>query len=220
MAEQPGIESIGGLLPSVYYDVIARVLPGVAFIETVVRMRHWSLGMEPESAAFILAALGAGYIVGMSLSLISGLIFNAITAVLRLAFVVLAAALRRIAPRHAAPLKDVYCPAFFSQIGNKADRIAEKNWEAGTLVSKMLAESMFFQNLFSGTLIVWALGCDARTAGDCAQFGRLIPPALALFMAGALGRLMVAQGRAVTLERIYARDPAQAAAATDSSAMA
>ncbi len=70
MAEEPGVlEGLGKVIPSIYYDLIARVCAGVPFLAVLLWECRTALG-EMTWAKLILL-LGAGYVVGLVLTPLS-----------------------------------------------------------------------------------------------------------------------------------------------------
>jgi hypothetical protein len=123
MADEPGaLEGLGKIIPSIYYDLIARVCTGVTFLAAILWDHRGLFGEISWSTLTVV--LGAGYIVGLVLTPLSlpwGLVQFAVRYVLKM------------------PKWD----------WREVDQIASKNKEAGSTLAKMQAEAVLCQNLFS-----------------------------------------------------------------------
>jgi hypothetical protein len=152
MSEDSGpLTEIAKVVPSVYYDLIARVSAGTPFLVTLLwpyRENYGELTWEK-----LLLLLGAGYIVGLLLTALSVLwlpVELLIMVVLR------------------TPMKN------WRRGLTRNDEIAVRSEQAGATLAKMQAEATLCQNLFSGfsllvllnhTNIVLELTPSNRTRG-------------------------------------------------------
>ncbi len=130
MAEESGpLEALGKILPSMYYDLIARVCPGVTFLTALLWEKRDLIG-ELTWVKLVLF-LGGGYIAGLLLTPLSlpwGLVQYIVRLVLKM------------------PIRDwQHGPSLF-------DAISAKDKEAGGTLVKMMAEAVLCQNLF-GALV-------------------------------------------------------------------
>jgi hypothetical protein len=126
MAEESGpLEALGKIVPSMYYDLIARVCSGLPFLVALLWDRKDMIG-ELTWVKLILA-LGAGYIAGLLLTPLSlpwGLVHLLVRLILKMR------------------IKDW-------QYGlTLYDAILVKDKEAGGTLVKMQAEAVLCQNLF------------------------------------------------------------------------
>jgi hypothetical protein len=151
MADDPGaLEGLGKIIPSVYYDLIARVGSGVPFLAVLLWGHRGSFG--EVTWAKLTLVLGAGYIVGLVLTPLSFL------------WGVLQLLMRRV----------LKMPTWKWREGpHLSDLISAKNKEAGATLAKMQAEAILCQNLF--TAFLWLIiinkfypfapisGCDTRS---------------------------------------------------------
>ena len=185
------ITKIGDVVPSVYYDLIARIVPGV----TVVAIASYIFKFTPPmtDAERAAATIGAGYVVGLLLSAVSTLILFVVTAVplglgkriistkfgetiLRKLFAdslaVLAGAARRLERYSDA--------AFWNQIRNH-----EEDRHLSALLGKMAAESTCTENL------VIAVSAIALIDPDRNKHIPVITAALALTVLAAIQRRVI-----------------------------
>jgi len=133
MAEESGsLSSLGQLIPSVFYDLIARVCPGVAFLVALFwHKRHAIEHLVHNAWVGFFLLLGAGYIAGLLLTTLS-LLWTVLIGL------------------------PIQC-AFNIRINewSRNDEIAEVNPEAGTTLAKMQAEATLAQNLLTGFVVLW-----------------------------------------------------------------
>jgi hypothetical protein len=141
-SEQHGVaakelEKLGGVIPSLYYDIIARIIPGCVLIAAFAWNGESTINSLLKDATFgsgFFFLLG-GYVVGMLLTTIA-LFFD---------FVWWMVAKRRpcelLSPWEAALL---------------IDKIGHINPTAGITLFKMFAEVTFFENLLAGLIVFWA----------------------------------------------------------------
>lgn len=133
MAEESGsLSSLGKLIPSVYYDLIARICPGVGFLLALLWHKiHIFDGLVSNAWIAFFILLGAGYIAGLVLTALSSVYFFSVGWLLRRCLHV--------------PLDDWH--------GN--DKISKENPEVGMTLAKMGAEETLAQNLLIGFIILW-----------------------------------------------------------------
>jgi hypothetical protein len=133
-------EKLGELIPSSYYDLVARVIPGIATIIGILWGVQYPLASVKSTTglgdgALLLAGLGCGYIAGLLLTTVA-------------------------APIFAGPawLLGKYCGTVrrysHTLLWARIDKIDRKNPKAGATLAKMAAEVTLCQNLFTGSLIM------------------------------------------------------------------
>jgi hypothetical protein len=132
MADDTGaLEGLGKIIPSAYYDLIARVCSGVPFLAILLWEHRGSFG--DVTWAKLTLVLGVGYIVGLVLTPLSflwGLLQLLVRRVLKM-------------------------PAWKWREGPQlSDLISAKNKEAGATLAKMQAEAILCQNLFTAFLLL------------------------------------------------------------------
>jgi hypothetical protein len=120
MAE--GFSKIGEVIPSVFYDLIARIMPGTTVVVTVSYLNRQTFHPDVDRIERIALIIGAGYVVGLLLSAIStGLLW--------------------LLTRH-GKLRPYADESFWAKIKKyQGDR------ELSALLAKMVAESTCCENL-------------------------------------------------------------------------
>jgi hypothetical protein len=135
MADDSGaLDGLGKIIPSIYYDLIARVCAGVAFV-TVLLWDHRSL-LGDVTWAKITLLLGAGYIVGLVITPLS-----------------LPWGLFQLLVRRMLKMPDWD----WHEGPSLSDQITARDKQAGGTLGKMQAESVLCENLFSGFLLLTIL---------------------------------------------------------------
>jgi hypothetical protein len=192
MPEEPNpLHSLAELIPTAYYDLIARVCAGAPLLVLLLwGRRELSDYFPPKGGAGFLLLLGAGYLAGLLLTTFSTLwsmIFGLPVWVML----------------H-QPIGE-----FLKGRTSRNDKIAEKNKEAGTTLAKMQAEATLCQNLLTAFLLLiivkaehnsWVPALDHLRGGyRCA--------ALLILLATAVVRTGLYLGRQSTLYNDYFPDP-------------
>jgi hypothetical protein len=148
--------SLAQLLPSVYYDLIARVCAGVPFLALVLWTKRQSLdGLVSSSWVGFLLLLGAGYIVGLLLTpftLFWSILIGLPTQIILFKKFREALWSRFLNKKSADGKKGIVDD--FSSLWSQYDEIAKANKEAGTTIAKMAAEATLSQNLLSGFVVL------------------------------------------------------------------
>ena len=148
MAEEPGVlEGLGKIIPSIYYDLIARVCAGVPFLTVLLWDQRSKFGDITWAKLTLL--LGAGYVVGLVLTPLSlpwGLIQLVVRRVLKM------------------PIK-------FREGASLTDQIAAKDKEAGATLAKMQAEAILVENLFSAFIVLtlWSSAYPLELIAKCTR---------------------------------------------------
>jgi hypothetical protein len=176
MADDTGaLEGLGKIIPSVYYDLIARVGSGVPFLAVLLWGHRSSFG--EVTWAKLTLVLGAGYIVGLVLTPLS----------FPWGFLQLIA--RRV----------LKMPAWDWREGpHLSDLISAKNKEAGTTLAKMQAEAILCQNLFTAFLLLIIINHIfplALISGCCTWCRTLIFLVLGLGSAHRIGAYLIREKR-------------------------
>jgi hypothetical protein len=127
-------KSLIGLVPNLYYDLIARVCAGVPFLALLLWSQKDSLkGLVPDNWVGFLLLTGAGYLSGLLLTPFS-LVWSVV--ILPLQFLLL-----RV-------------PGFDWRRTGRNEEIATKNKDAALNLSKMQAEATLCQNLVTAFVVL------------------------------------------------------------------
>lgn len=138
MAEHEGndkLSTLGGIVPSVYYDLIARVCGGAPFLALVLSGQGDSLRKAADflgTAGVMLGAVLGAYVIGMLLTAVSLIVCSPINVIVNRWY------------------------GFRAQERNeKADRVDKLDSAMGGTLLKMAAEEVLCQNLLSGFIVFW-----------------------------------------------------------------
>jgi hypothetical protein len=179
MSEQPKsgvIETAVSVVPTLFYDLIARVIPGTAFCVALTWKSYFGEGSKigAMSATSLTLLVGAGYLTGMFLTCISWLVCEI--------------PLWPLANRVASCLTGVKDLSGPKQIGIDMDKIALRDRVFGNELFKHLAEAVACENTFSGFLLLW-IACmwsdgtwPESSVLSGLQRGNVLLPAIALLM--------------------------------------
>ncbi|SRR5260370_16091641 len=140
------LKEIGSVIPSVYYDLIARVTAGAPFAVVLLDSNHAKLTeMEPMigKAGILLMLLLGSYLVGMLLTPIS--------SIFELPFMWFS--------RRALGLQSYSLMKGSYEQTKRMAQVSAADKESGTTENKMAAEAVLFRNLFAGFLILLGLRC-------------------------------------------------------------
>ena len=137
------VEKLGELIPSSYYDLVARVLPGIAtIIGTLWGVQHPLASVKVATGlgdgALLVAGLGCGYIAGLLLTSLAAPLF---------------AGLAWLLGKYFQNVRQYSHARLWSRI----DKIDRKYPVAAATLAKMAAEVTLCQNLFAGSLIVFGV---------------------------------------------------------------
>jgi hypothetical protein len=131
MAEETGgFEGLGKVIPSIYYDLIARVCAGVPFLAVLLWDERTAFGDPTWSKLALL--FGAGYVAGLVLTPLS------------LPWV----------PVHVLLRRKLKMPLNLDTGASLTDDIASRNRDAGETLAKMQAEAVLCENLFGAFLLL------------------------------------------------------------------
>jgi hypothetical protein len=128
---------LGKIIPSMYYDLIARVGAGAPFLVALLWNHHAEFGEITWIKIALL--LGAGYITGLVLTP-----FSSLWAPIYLQ-------VRRTSD---GPDKNLSRSLWDVSL---MDYISAKDKEAGATIAKMRAEAVLSANLFTGFLLLWLI---------------------------------------------------------------
>jgi hypothetical protein len=151
------LEKLGESIPSVYYDLIARVVPGGALIALIALTEPdvSALFERLEPLAGTLVAVAVSYLAGILLTPLGSLLFEAPVLV---------------ASRGYAPARQFAADRLWPVI----DRIGHRNAALAGTLAKMAAEVTLCQNLMAGTVISLAStrlrDAVARRDGFCGYY--------------------------------------------------
>jgi hypothetical protein len=140
------LKEIGSVIPTVYYDLIARVSAGAPFVIFLVYSNHTKMAEMDQlvgKAGILLLILLGGYLVGMLLTPISG--------IFELPFLWFS--------RGVLNLKQYSFTEGIYQQAKRMGIVFASDKESGITVAKMAAEAVLFQNLCTGFLIMLGLRC-------------------------------------------------------------
>jgi hypothetical protein len=139
-------DDISGLIPEIYYDLIARVAAGVTVIAVLI-WPSWSQIRQVETVTMFIMLVGAGYVVGHLLTTISTLL-NALIwrpSLLNLA--------KRLIPNLRHDFNSTSSGEIFAEIYARIDWVAKRDRSGGTLLKKMEAGAALSDSLFAGWII-------------------------------------------------------------------
>lgn len=195
-----GIAAVLNVIPSVYYDLIARIAPGAAFWIALGIKAGQPLNLQTISAvtpqdAVILVFLG--YLTGMVLTGIALPWDYACLAIFR--------RLPETARSGLGLEKNHTLLEQWGDVAERMDRLDRVCPEAGRTVAKALAEVTLCQNLLSGLLVLACIGFISDGALFARPAGHLLPLGLVLAMlfAAMVFREAMFLGRVQTLHGIY-----------------
>lgn len=181
------VKEAKSLIPSLYYDLIARVIPGCALI-LLWAPHAFSELLDKSSSAALVLLLVLGYLIGMLLTAIS-IVWS--TPVLILAAFP--------CTRSALVLKESRLLKALVELGTRNDAIAIRNPEAGVTLAKMQAETMLGKNLLTAYLATLFSQCLGLTipALLCALGPTARMAILLLLALSAVFRSVVYMGRQI-----------------------
>jgi|ERR1700722_6978187 hypothetical protein len=195
MAEESGstLGAVSKVVPSIYYDLIARVCAGVPFLVVLLWPHRNLFGEITWSKLAIL--LGAGYVVGMLLTPLS-----------------LPWLLVHGLKRYGFRLKGIN----FKEGESGTDEIAAKDKEAGETLSKMQAEALLCENLFSGFALLLILNrwCFTIPLISCCDTSLCVGILLLLGVCS-VHRILAYITRETRLRRMLCQRPARQCARSD-----
>ena len=133
------LKSAGEIVPSLYYDLIARVCAGVPFVLLLVYWKQKDLGglisMFGASGAALLVVL-FGYLAGLLATPLAGLFAGPI----------------QLALKRKLKLRDLGSMEYLLEISRRSDAITLKDRAMGAVLGKMGAEKILCQNLLLGAV--------------------------------------------------------------------
>lgn len=145
MAEdEPPLKSVGEVVPSLYYDLIARVCAGVPFVLLLVNYQAEKL--KPLTSTMgasgtVLLVVLFGYLLGLLLTPLAGSIAGPIQLLLK----------KKLG------LDRLRWMDYLLEISRRSDAIGVKDRGMGAVIGKMGAERILCQNLLLGSLTVVVL---------------------------------------------------------------
>lgn len=206
-----GLDAVLGVIPAIYYDLIARICPGIAF---------W-LGLSiNESRAFSLSGASSmvpdNVLLLVVLSYLSGIVLTGFAIFWDYATLGLFLALGTRFSGSLGLTSAGGLPTQWMDIARKMDEIAKKNDEAGRTVTKSLAEVALCENLLTGliALILIRLCLGSGFFVDLSKHGLpLLLLGLTFFTAIVFRQAMfLGRVRALHLTYVGAANPAFSAA--------
>lgn len=164
--ESASLTSLGGIIPSLYYDLIARVAPGLVFLLSFDAIRKGLNEHRDGLTATLLLAFG--YVVGLLLTPFFEIIIAPLWLLMRLQ------AVRRLMGLPKADLRS----------GN--DVVGLQRADYGATLAKMQAESVLCANVASGLVIVRYLPWESYVSPVAAGATGAVPsvsfPLLVIFL--------------------------------------
>jgi hypothetical protein len=180
MANDSGpLVELGKVIPSIYYDLIARVGAGVPFL--VILFWDRKEFFSDPSWAKIGLLVGAGYVTGLLLTPISFL----------------------WSPIGWAVAKILGAPTDWKRGSYGNDEVSRANAEAGATLAKMQAEATLCLNLFSGFLLLNILNACWRIIPAVNENRSLSKWVLLLLAVAVIFRVTAYLGRQKQLHGLY-----------------
>ena len=199
---KPGGDSLSSLMnviPSVYYDLIARICPGMAFwvalsfISPVFR-KLADLGTFSAASLFVLVVL----------SYLSGIVFTGFSIVwdafsLKL-FSLSKGMMEALGLKAKTKLREQWVI-----IADKMEAVAKESEDSGRTVTKALAEVALCQNLVTGLITLAVIGFYSGGKHFYSPLEHVVPYVLTLFavLASMLFRQAMFLGRVQAFYRMY-----------------
>jgi hypothetical protein len=143
-------DHVTGLIPEIYYDLIARVAAGVPLVLIFVFQNYSVLEAAKISVTdwtFFTAVLGLGYLVGHFLTTIS-VVLNALIWTPILSILMRKAVLSNYKFKSTSP------QAIIGELYHRIDWVARKDKSGGVVLKKMEAACALTDNLLSAWLLV------------------------------------------------------------------
>jgi hypothetical protein len=149
---------ISGLVPEIYYDLIARVAAGVTVIAVIISP-SWSDLQQLNTVTIFIVLLGAGYVVGHLLTTVS-VPLNAIFWMPRSMTVA-----KKFIPDLKYDFGSISAGEIFAEIYARIDWVSKRDRSGGTLLKKMEAGAALTDSLLAGWVV----------AGICRLFTNAVP---------------------------------------------
>jgi hypothetical protein len=178
-----------GLVPEVYYDVIARLCAGAPFVAYAIWHSEWHEDLESVKV-LVVATLGS-YLLGHLLGTISAVANLVIWRPRFLKFIV-----KRIPLDH--PLSSDSFRGDFHELYKRIDSVARRDPNGGTVLKKMEAGAALSDNLLSGFLLFVTVRLIVGARPTCCEIIGGAVFTLLLFVT-VIVRRMVLIGRQDTL---------------------
>jgi hypothetical protein len=204
-----GVASLLNVVPTIYYDLIARICPGLAFW-LAISVAGGAIGqlakLEDLATKYFLVALVLSYLAGIVLtgaSVLWDLLSFAI-------FWVFPRLRSELALDEAADGKSQGFFGTWQAVTRKMESIAKENASAGGIVTKALAEVSLCQNLLSGFVVLAFLGSVSNGKyfpNPLGNWDTYVPVFLAL-LGAMLFRQAMFLGRVEALHKTYPTDEA------------
>lgn len=139
------IEKLAAVVPSAYYDVVARIVPGASIIAAFMWVHKTSLDTVAtrtgvRGAGLAAVAIGASYLLGLLLTPLGSLVCEGPIVVVA-----------KLIPR--SGLADLSSARLWKAIAE----VDAYQPQAGATLAKMSAEAALCQNLLAGVLVVWLM---------------------------------------------------------------
>jgi hypothetical protein len=152
-SEEGGVASVLTVIPSIYYDLIARICPGLAF---------WVALFLPDDERISVRDLSAfapsSIFLVVVFSYLSGIVLTAFSPIWDLVSLLCFKLLRKNTAEAVGLLEHARLSDQWQHVTKNMEDIAKTNDAAGRTVAKALAEVALCHNLLSGLLVLAAIG--------------------------------------------------------------
>ncbi|HSI46833.1 MAG TPA: hypothetical protein VLA61_01025 [Ideonella sp.] len=200
---ESGLSSLMNFVPSAYYDLIARVCPGMAFWVALSFKASLISGVNPKA---LIEFSGAMLFVLIALSYVSGIVLTGFTVVWDWVSLMCLSTTKMM--RKHLGLEAPRSTPFSSRwkaVSLHIDAVVKEDDGAGRVLVKAMAEVTLCQNLLSGLLVLACIGHysqDQRFFAPLRYMEFYIPIAFALFLS-MLFRQAMFLGRVKDLYELY-----------------
>jgi hypothetical protein len=144
-------KSLADIVPSVYYDLIARICPGAGFWITL------SIGSSEVRKVYDLEkAVGASLVLFILISYLAGIVLSGFCLVWDALSYKLLSALKSL--HDPLGLTKTGITKQWQVVAEKMESVAKVSQDPGRIVTKALAEVALCQNLLSGLFVLLAIG--------------------------------------------------------------
>ncbi len=200
---ESGLSSLMNFVPSAYYDLIARVCPGMAFWVALSFKASLVSGLNPKA---LNEFSGPVLFVLIALSYVSGIVLTGFTVVWDWVSLMFLSATKTMRSHLGldAP-KSTPFSSRWKVVSLHIDAVIKEDEGAGRVLVKAMAEVTLCQNLLSGMLVLAFIGHysqDSRFFAPLLYTEFYIPIALALFLS-MLFRQAMFLGRVKDLYELY-----------------
>jgi hypothetical protein len=192
-------KSLADIVPTVYYDLIARVCPGAAFWITI------SLVSPDVQRVFSIEKLsGISFVLLIVISYLAGIVLSGFCLVWdATSYKILSTPLRLRMP---LGLDEAYgLPKQWELIAQKMEAVNKASADPGRIVTKALAEVTLCQNLLTGLVVLGAIGyiSDGKHYFAPQHYPGIYAVVFFAFLVSMLFRQTMFLGRTQALYKLY-----------------